>query len=550
VDLGDAGIWCNAGWCWEYPRPVGADIETVAARGTDDVWIAADYGYAGHWNGQAWISHPVPPRFTPSSLCFAGSDLYLAGSDADGIASLYRFTTDHWAPVTGFMNPVLQLRCTNDGLLLAMGAQGAARYAPDAGIKTLPVTPGPGMNCSGITERADGGCSVACIFDGPPKASTVYACDGTREFPSDGGTMSVASFGHMWLDARGPMAADFTGTVWFSPDRDWIPFWQPGINFTAGAAFSGGSFAVGDGWGTLPNPGMTVQEGPSGTFTLYDVAVDPGGTAFGVGGEGTILRRDPDAGFTFVSQYERQYHDISVGTRILAAADDGTVLERIDGGWQLTSFNATQLLIGVWERPDTSFAVNSATRITFENETTVLLHASSNGPLAILDDTTAFEATDDGLFRVDMVGNNLTREIDAGIVGVCSNGSGQVYAASPNTVWVSGGDGGWSPMANSPPQLAALSCGGGGIWAAAGTFAWYSDGGTWQNINVGHTVGDVVAIDPTHGLVFQGHQAWSVTPGMVLGLTDMPGITVIHARAFGGQVWIAGDPGAIVRYVP
>ena len=51
---------CHAdNWCWTFPRPHGAALNTVVARGPDDIWAAGEAGVVSHWDGKAWRAEVI-----------------------------------------------------------------------------------------------------------------------------------------------------------------------------------------------------------------------------------------------------------------------------------------------------------------------------------------------------------------------------------------------------------------------------------------------------------------------------------------------------------
>src|SRR5581483_5693830 len=186
-----------------------------------------------------------------------------------------------WSPL-GFTQSVVQVRCVPGKLLLALGDMGAGQFDLVNGSFTMLHTPASGETCDGIVERPDGGCSIACSR---PSGAAIYDCSGGRE-PLDGGHLLQK----MWLDAtRGPMVAGADG-VWSSEGGTWNVLDTPMFSVRCGAPYDGGSFTVGDGWANLPLNGSAIDED---TFaaSLYEVAVEPGGTAWASGDTGLIVRR-------------------------------------------------------------------------------------------------------------------------------------------------------------------------------------------------------------------------------------------------------------------
>ena len=54
-------VWHWNGWTWtQYPDVSPEFILSVAAASDTDVWVAADNGYAAHFDGTTWTPHPVP----------------------------------------------------------------------------------------------------------------------------------------------------------------------------------------------------------------------------------------------------------------------------------------------------------------------------------------------------------------------------------------------------------------------------------------------------------------------------------------------------------
>jgi hypothetical protein len=551
-DVGDGGLLCSGGWCWENPRPAGVSLVAVAARAANDVWVAGDHAYAGHWNGTVWVSHPLPFGFDPKSLCFEGNDLYVAGAPASGV-SVMVFRGGEWAPV-GFDQPVTQMRCAPGQLLLAFQNDGAGRLDLNGGQPLIVHNPLPGETCTGIVERPDGGCTIAC--QPSPSSSTLYDCSGGVEWPSDGGSSSGTVLGAMWLDdTRGPMVTAIgPGAVWWKGDGGWQPFQSFAFDPTGGASSSGGSFVVGSAWAVLPVLGSPREYASFGA-QLRAVSTDVGGTAWATGDDGVIVKLELAGNLNIVSPVPPNgFYDVSIGTRALAAGNGGTVFERGLSGWQNTFHSGSADYLAIWELPDASYAVQSSQTIEFEHGDTINFSDVVQSRIAVLDPNTVLAPGNTALWRIDLGDGSHTSEMTGMILHVCADELGNAFATTQAGAWMRD-DAGWRALDGGPSTPTDLSCLAGTMWTLSGAVAWQFKGGTWSQVSTTTVPTHIVAIDATRAIAFA--PATAVTNAVlvdsttltVLQLADAPA-TLYRARFIGGDVWVMGSPGAILRFHP
>lgn len=68
-------------FCWEQPRPQGANLRQISGRSADDVWAVGEAGIILRWNGTYWLSPNRPQVHKAMNGIWVGEDTAQAAGD-------------------------------------------------------------------------------------------------------------------------------------------------------------------------------------------------------------------------------------------------------------------------------------------------------------------------------------------------------------------------------------------------------------------------------------------------------------------------------------
>jgi hypothetical protein len=315
---------CNAGWCWENPRPTGTTLYGVHVAGPQEVWVVGERGLVLRWFGGRWQRSTLDLRER------------LAGVTRDRQGRIWTFSEGGavWRrEQSGTWRKTLQLAYKpraiwtdgTDGVWLAGAGGSVTQLTPEgaaAQVWTLSAAELQGIGGTGPSD-------VWVVGE----SGTAVHWDGSRW-----STVPTGVSNH--LNALFSAAAD---RVWAVGDQGTALLWNgtawearpTGLPESIRSVWGGSASAwiVGDRGALLQWQGTRWQREPfpassSAGLTLYGVHSGPDASPYAVGMGGVILRRSQGA-WTEISRNTApgSLNSIWVGdvNNVWAAGDDGMV---------------------------------------------------------------------------------------------------------------------------------------------------------------------------------------------------------------------------------
>lgn len=573
VTLDADGLFCAGDWCWEHPRPVGADLFAVWARAADDVWVSGRRGTVLHFDGARWEWRGIDPNLDVGSLC---------GTDAGPWASawvpyssstprLQRFEGSGWIGLPSFNEGIERLHCGSEQLWVAREL-GASVVDVATGNATTGFTlEGDGNErCESVVETAPGEALFACHA---PGAVRFRRFDGGLAFErtDDAGTRGEGFRGSgLWVDpTRGVLAstAGTPGEIW-QEDAGWGVAWtnMDGTELTNGTPWSGGSFAVGTGATVLSvTAGGITRSSVPGTSNgvLFSASVAPGATRpWVVGAGGCLFEPAADGGWTSHSRCDVAMRDVHLSPRPLALAGN-RLYERRDAGW--VAIGNPLLLVDAHQfapLADGGFVYLSDDEL-YVNQTKRTLGFSVAQTLAVSGERIVFVTGQGQLIETSASSGGVTR-LDAGltgnephVIGPVVDEDGVLWAGDRGGVVLRSTEPGvWTPeQTGLTREINDLAVLGGRVWVlAANQLATRDANGQWRLLVLpGTEYYRVGALSPSEAVVFNFYGPGLRVGSELLGTREVQvPLHPLSGRIISGngELWGVGSGGSLIRFRP
>lgn len=119
-------------FCWEQPRPQGANLRQISGRGSKDVWGVGEAGSMLRWNGSYWLSPHRPQLHTNLNAIWVGNKGNVWAVGESGVL-MHRNSSGLWAcPATLTTVNLNGIWGSDDDNIWAVGAQGTIARANEA----------------------------------------------------------------------------------------------------------------------------------------------------------------------------------------------------------------------------------------------------------------------------------------------------------------------------------------------------------------------------------------------------------------------------------
>ncbi|MFT3713061.1 MAG: hypothetical protein QM817_35860 [Archangium sp.] len=542
----------TAGFCWDKPRPTGAEFESVYAPANNDVWIGSLAGDVIHLDDAGFHFMPLN-GLRPFSFCSNSLGLFVGGErtglSASGLRQYAGAST--WMPIP-LNDDVQQVQCTSDRVYFA--AEGGGGYY-DGTVHLFHAANTTNELCSGIAVSATQ-CRLTCARN---MAIDVYECDGGLAQTITDGTVARGDSEEAWVGGDGGIRAIVQG----DPARVFgenSPAWTsvittgPAQQLYAGIAYGPSSLVVGRGdvVSVEGQPGFPQPMNPAKPPTyLSDVDVDSTGTVWAVGTEGRIVKFENGA-WSFLTPDDTNILyslDHSRPGRVLVVGVNGTVLLRDATGWSAVPSSLNTHVVGVKDT-EAGLILLGYNELRAPNLAPVPLNGQGRS-LLVIEDRYALVTTTAEVTRIDLTNGNATQLVSGAFAQLAYDGAQHIiYAGSAgNGVWASADGGSFARIDGGPAMVNELVFDRGQLWVAGDGFIYLNDGIGWLEVQA-PGADNLAPVSSTVAAAWSADHGWRVkrqANGLVLEDIPAPPAQLSNTAVVGDEIWGVGKGGAVVR---
>ncbi len=489
-------ICTQSGFCWEYPRPQGANLAAVWLAPDQTMYSVGDNGtILRGGNGVAWSSiNSTTSNNLRGIWGSSATDLWVVGF----AGTIIHFDGNAWSAVT---SPSIQN---------LQGVWGSGPKDVWAVGNAATVLHFDGNTWSVVASGAAAFVDLTSVWGSGPTDVWAVGRNGTI----------LHNTGAGW----GPVASNTTGPLW--------SVWGTG----PGDVWAVGAQAMrwnGTAWARTETPGVFVP----GDY-LWAIWGSGTNTVWAAGGSGRIYRWDglawslaatltPNGNFTGIA---------GAGQNVWAVGTGGAVSQLTNGTWQLVSSPAEQDLYAVW--------MNSSTDGWAVGDSGIMYHTkdgltwTKNAGPSVANLKGVWGSGTDSVWAVGANGTILryngigwTQVPPPSGVDISTRTLTSVHGSGPNDVWIAGSEYTtsaqpvilhWDGLALSslptPPDAASIVYYKGAVYVAAGRLTagiYRLDGTTWNQVNSAtatqlSTQGDVLFAIGTTGVTRFDGTSWTM----------------------------------------
>lgn len=574
VTLDADGLFCAGEWCWEHPRPVGADLFAVWARAANDVWVSGRRGTVLHYDGARWEWRGTDPNLDVGSLCGTDAGPWISAwaPYSSRTPRLQRHEGNGWIGLSEFTEALERVHCGSTQVWV-VSEVGASVVDLAGGLVQhgFALTVDEPERCESVVEAAPGEALFACHAPGVVR---IRRFDGGLAFehPDDAGLRGPGFRGSgLWVDPTRGVLASIAGTpgeVW-QQDAGWAAAWTStdGTELTNGTPWAGGSFAVGTGGTVLDIKagGITRTRIPgTSNGVLFSASVAPGATRpWAVGAGGCIFEPAADGGWTSHARCDVQLRDVQLSPRPMAISDEGRY-ERRDAGWVRVA--STPRDAHRFAPLDDGGFVYLTPNELYVNQTNRNLGSSFSlaQHLVVSGDRIVFLTGQGQLIETSASNGTVVHRLDAGlsagaphVIGPVVDEAGALWAGDRGGVVLrSAQPGVWTPeQTGLTREINDLAVLGGRVWAlAADELATRDSSGSWRRLSLpGTEYYRVGALSSSQAAVFAFYGPGLRVDSDLIGTQEVQvPLQPLSGRLVGrgGELWGVGSEGALIRFRP